>query len=280
MNQQVEINQWLDSAKRFPLLTANQEINLGRQVRDWLDAEDPTPKQIKRGIRAKDRMISCNLRLVVTIANRYKFRVSGTPAISIVDLYQDGVFGLDRAIRKWDPARGYKFSTYAYWWIRQCLNNAIQKLGDGIRMSNNVHTLLGRWSKKPGEQTIQEFAAEFGYTEDAICSALEYKRRARPCSLDVTIETSDGNAKLVDVLPDRNTTIAFMDQQRDLEDMISRMKEINPELMYWQERRHLDGIAANRAALEMNLSNSALHERLRSVFLTDSLLRRDAVALL
>jgi len=112
---------FLNEMARYPLLTAREEIELA--------------KQIERGDRrAKDRMINSNLRLVVSIAKRY--RDHGVP---LLDLIQEGIFGLIRAVEKFDWRRGFKFSTYATWWIRQAVQRAVANKARSIRIP--VHVL-------------------------------------------------------------------------------------------------------------------------------------------
>ena len=109
---------WYRHHCNAPLLTAEQETQLGRQIQAWLQHPDgpdgAPPVVIRRGRRARDRMVQSNVRLVFSVAGR--FRISDRDRD---DLIQEGIIGLQRAAEKFDPARGYKFSTYAYWWIRQ-----------------------------------------------------------------------------------------------------------------------------------------------------------------
>ena len=135
------VRSYLRDIGRVPLLTHEQEITLGRQVQELMDLEsleaeleskagekpsrDALAKasglssiQLKRklqhGRRAKERMVAANLRLVVSVAKKYTKR-----NMELLDLIQEGTIGLVRGVEKFDPTRGYKFSTYAYWWIRQ-----------------------------------------------------------------------------------------------------------------------------------------------------------------
>jgi RNA polymerase primary sigma factor len=115
------LRQFLNEVARHRLLTAGEEVELA--------------KRIERGDqRAKDRMVSCNLRLVVSIAKHYQGQ-----RISLLDLIQDGVLGLIRAAEKFDHRRGYKFSTYATWWIRQAIERGIANKSRTIRVP--VHIL-------------------------------------------------------------------------------------------------------------------------------------------
>jgi RNA polymerase primary sigma factor len=112
---------FLNSIGRYPLLTASEEVVLA--------------KAIERGdARAKERMINCNLRLVVSIAKRY--RGNGVP---FLDLIQDGTIGLNRAVEKFDWRKGYKFSTYATWWIRQAVQRSVSGQSRTIRVPTHVH---------------------------------------------------------------------------------------------------------------------------------------------
>ncbi len=120
------ISWYLSNIGRVPLLTPAEEIELGNQVQKMMaitedgqlneKTKEFTPQQkrtIKIGRRAKERMMKANLRLVVSVAKE------------LLDLVQEGSLGLERAVEKFDPTRGYKFSTYAFWWIRQSMTRAI-----------------------------------------------------------------------------------------------------------------------------------------------------------
>ena len=111
----------MQNVGRYPLLTAAEEVALA--------------KRIERGDReAKERMINSNLRLVISIAKRYQNR-----SLPLLDLFQEGVIGLNRAVEKFDWRRGYKFSTYATWWIRQACQRAVSGQSATIRVPTHVH---------------------------------------------------------------------------------------------------------------------------------------------
>jgi RNA polymerase primary sigma factor len=142
---------FLNEASRFPLLTAREEVELA--------------KRIERGdLDAKHRMVSSNLRLVVSIAKRYQGH-----DLPLLDLIQEGVLGLIRAVEKFDWRRGYKFSTYATWWIRQAVQRGIATRARTIRLPVNVtererkiarvqSDLTARLGRVPSEQEIAEEA--------------------------------------------------------------------------------------------------------------------------
>ncbi len=128
------VTRYLKEIGKIPLLTPVEEIELGHKVKRMLALKDVPDDQLTKadrriihiGRRAKKRMIEGNLRLVVNIAKKWNFGIHFT----IMDVIQEGNIGLHRAVEKFDPERGYKFSTYAYWWIRQGI---VRGLGDKDR---------------------------------------------------------------------------------------------------------------------------------------------------
>lgn len=140
------VGAWMDAAGRYPLLTAAEELHLGAMVQAWQQwpgGADLAPAGVRRrGLRARDRMVTANLRLVVAVAKRYQ-RYAALRAVEFEDLLQAGAVGLQRGIEKYDPARGYKLSTYSYWWIRQALPREIWR-GGLVRIPQNVGEKLQR----------------------------------------------------------------------------------------------------------------------------------------
>jgi len=160
----------LKQSKRYPLLTAKEEITLARQVHDWLalgDVAKPTPKQrsiIRKGQRARERFFLCNIRLVVDCAGKYS-NISST--LTLEDLIQEGLLGLDSAIRKFDPTLGYKFSTYSYWWIRQSMTRSINKFSRIIHLPTGANDVVRKatdymkaykseWGKLPPTELVAQ----------------------------------------------------------------------------------------------------------------------------
>lgn len=115
---------FFELAGRYPLLSTIEEIELGRKIQRWLQDPDPSPQIKRAGLRARDRFVMCNLRLVIMVAKKYKSRLKET-TMTFSDILQEGTIGLQRAAEKYDPECGYKMSTYAYWWIKQRINRAI-----------------------------------------------------------------------------------------------------------------------------------------------------------
>ena len=174
---------------KHDLLTAAEEVTLA--------------KRIERGDRqAKERMINSNLRLVVHIAKRYRGR-----GVSFGDLIQEGVIGLNRAVEKFDWRKGFKFSTYATWWIRQACQRAISNQSRTIRVPAHVHerraklARLGReFEVEHGrEPTSEELAAMSGYEEQHVEEALGAVEAS--VSLNQAVG-EDGDGELGDLLAD------------------------------------------------------------------------------
>ena len=131
------ITWYLATIGREPLLTPAEEIELGNQVQTMMrlteegerELTDQEKKLLRVGKRSKQRMMKANLRLVVSVAKKYQGK-----GLELLDLIQEGSLGLERAVEKFDPTRGYKFSTYAFWWIRQSMTRAIACQSRTIRL--------------------------------------------------------------------------------------------------------------------------------------------------
>lgn len=135
------LTQYLNQISRYPLLTKNQEIILARQMHDWYNNPDATPRQQKLGKRAYHKLINCNLRLVVNIAKRYKARAKRT---ELLDIIQEGNLGLAHGLKKFDPERGYALSTYIYWWIRQGITRFLSVSDRLIRLPSGASDILNK----------------------------------------------------------------------------------------------------------------------------------------
>jgi RNA polymerase sigma factor (sigma-70 family) len=147
---------WLGQAGRIPLLTAAEELHLGCLVRRWQDhpkglAEDPAKPDpehravIRRGLRARDRMVSANLRLVAHVTRKRRSSLGiHIPDADLPDLLQAGAIGLQRGVEKFDPSRGYRVSTFCYWWVRQALNRDVDWCARTIRIAAGRTDLLCR----------------------------------------------------------------------------------------------------------------------------------------
>jgi RNA polymerase primary sigma factor len=208
----------MNAAGRTPLLTAEEEIILGRSVAKMLALLESNPsgpytkeqqRILTRGRRARDRMVTANMRMVVVIAKQYRKRCDH---LSHEDLMQEGTFGLIRAIEKFDTERGYKFSTYAYWWIRQSINRACTTYDRAIRLPIHVAervTKLRAWIasrlEKHGAPTLDQCAEFLQVDRETARSYLQHVHGA--ISLDSKIRGSDTETmSLLDTISDRGET--------------------------------------------------------------------------
>lgn len=191
---------FLNSIGRVPLLTADQEIELSRAVQAGLAAEALPPSAerdriIAIGQKAKRKMVEANLRLVVAIAKKYQNR-----GLELLDLIQEGTLGLDRAAEKFDASKGYKFSTYAYWWIRQGITRAIANDAKTIRIPIHINEKLNKVKRVKRKLTAElgrspsmtELAAEMGIDIAKLSDLLAATRETY--SLDRQVKNGDGDS--------------------------------------------------------------------------------------
>ncbi len=251
------VRTYLHEIGRVPLLTHEQEIVLGKQVQqlmellavqenltetlereptqqEWADKVDMTvdelEKHLQRGQRAKQKMIEANLRLVVAIAKKYQKR-----NLEFLDLIQEGTLGLERGVEKFDPTKGYKFSTYAYWWIRQAITRAIAQQARTIRLPIHITEKLNKIKK-----VQRELSQSLGRSPNAveIAEALElepkqvreYLLMARqPISLDLRIGDNQ-DTELQDLLEDEDASPEDYTVQESLRsDIQGMLLELTPQ---------------------------------------------------
>jgi RNA polymerase nonessential primary-like sigma factor len=223
------VRSYLRDIGRVPLLSHEQEITLGRQVQELMqieelreelrlrcggeeptlealaDAADLAPALLRRrlqaGRRAKERMVAANLRLVVSVAKKYTRR-----NMELLDLIQEGTIGLVRGVEKFDPTRGYKFSTYAYWWIRQGITRAIAEKSRTIRLPIHITETLNKLKKGQRElsqelgrtPTVTELATYVELPEEEVKDLL--CRARQPVSLETKVGDGE-DTELLDLLP-------------------------------------------------------------------------------
>ena len=203
------VTSYLKEIGRTPLLKSEDEVKLANQIQAMLpllEKEDLTPEEqkiVREGQLAKRKMTQANLRLVVSIAKKYQNR-----GLSLLDLIQEGSIGLMRAAEKFDPSKGYKFSTYSYWWIRQAMTRAIANYARTIRLPihitqdlNKIKKVNRQLSQKLGRKpTDAEVAEELDIEITKLRSLAESARMTRPRSLNATID--ENQTELGQILPD------------------------------------------------------------------------------
>ena len=245
------VRAYLRDIGRIPLLEHDEEIILGRRVQKLMeleeqrkelslddqglaDAYDVPLKTIKRELRdgkkAKEKMVTANLRLVVSVAKKYTKR-----NMELLDIIQEGTIGLVRGVEKFDPGRGYKFSTYAYWWIRQGITRAIAEKSRAIRLPIHVTENLNKLKKAQRElsqmngympsvfQLSDHLELSVDDIKDLMCKARQ------PTSLEIKIGENRDTA-LIDLLEDE-TQLPEMILERncikeDMREMIADLPEM------------------------------------------------------
>jgi RNA polymerase primary sigma factor len=232
---------WHDQAGRYPLLTPAQEIHYGQQVRAWLDHPDPVPEGIKRrGQRARDRFVRANLRLVINMAEKYR----SVPSQYADDLIQAGNLGLMRGVEKFDPTRGYKFSTYAYWWIRQGIHSFLEHHGRSIRLPTThaaqytkLQTAMLELSERLNRPpTRQELARETGWTLETIDRVAT--RPSATVSLDAPNLRRDDGGTVADAIADPSPELLELVEGADqLERLTAALRVLSPmaERIIWDQ---------------------------------------------
>jgi RNA polymerase primary sigma factor len=238
------VHTYLKSIGRTSLLTAEQEVDLAKRIEAGLFAEHKLEtatgldEAFRRdlelvaedGRRAKAHMLEANLRLVVSVAKKYSDR-----GLSLLDVVQEGNLGLIRAVEKFDYTKGYKFSTYAMWWIRQAIQRGFADSARTIRLPVHVLEMLSKLSRVERdmhqrlgrEPTPEELAVELDRTPDQIEELLRTSRQ--PISLDSTIG-EDGETSIGDLIEDVDAPEAseLVDRQLMAEQLRSALDALTP----------------------------------------------------
>ena len=246
------VRSYLRDIGRIPLLEHDEEILLGRQVQRLMEIKaceellsnpnneelanslGTTIKELKKDIRngekAKDKMVTANLRLDVSIAKKYTKR-----NMELLDIIQEGTIGLVRGVEKFDPGRGYKFSTYAYWWIRQGITRAIAEKSRAIRLPIHVTENLNKLKKAQRELSqlngempnVFQLAEYLDFTVDDIKDLMCKARQ--PTSLEIKIGENRDTA-LIDLLEDETQLPDFLLERQFIKEDIRELIGDLPEM--------------------------------------------------
>ena len=248
------VRAYLEEIGRKPLLTPEQEVVYSKAVQaqvrleelkaqlaeklgyepaleQWAEAASLTIDELRTGLnaghRAKQKMVEANLRLVVSIAKKYI-----KSDVEFLDLIQEGSVGLQRGVEKFDPAKGYRFSTYAYWWIRQGITRAIAEKSRMVRLPIHIHeklnkikTVQRRLTQTLGRSATHEEVAEaLNLSPQKVRDFLKYSRQ--PISLDLRLGDNQGTELgelLEDDAPSPEDYVTLTTLRADLAEMMTHL---------------------------------------------------------
>ena len=273
---------YLTDIGQYPLLTKDDEVRLAQQIEggnaareQMLRAKTLSPakkRELRRcarhGDEAQRTFVQSNLRLVVSIAKKYQ--ASGLP---LLDLIQEGNLGLMHAVEKFDWRKGFKFSTYATWWIRQAITRGIANTGRTIRLPVHAGDTLARVQKAQSRlelkfgrpPTIKELCDECEMPEDKLIEALRF--RSEPISLSEPLR-EDGDAELGDVVEDRSAESPFdvaavKMMPAAIEKLLQPLDEREQKIL--RMRFGLDGAGEIRTLEDVGAEMNLTRERIRQI---------------
>ncbi|MFC9395866.1 sigma-70 family RNA polymerase sigma factor [Streptomyces sp. NPDC057027] len=277
------VGMYLDEIARTPLLDAAKEVELSQTIEAGVYAQQILDEEVEseaggatreelealvaEGERAKDLFIKSNLRLVVAVARRYPR--SGLP---LLDLIQEGNAGLVRAVEKFDYAKGFKFSTYATWWIRQAITRSIADQSRTIRLPVHLVEELGRirrvqreFNREHGrEPEPAEIAEELGSTPARVTDVLDWARD--PVSLNMSVD-DEGETQFGDLLEDTSAvspeqSVLTLLRSEELDDLIDKLDHRTASII---RMRYGIEDGRERTLTEVGKEHGLTRERIRQI---------------
>ena len=271
----------LSYISRAPLLTPLEEIELGRRIKqrnNLLDQQENrrlTPRELricKRGEKAKDRMVTANLRLVAHVARKYQ---TVPKSMSYGDIIQEGTIGLMRAAEKFDPERGYKFSTYAYWWIRQGITRAISQQDRMIKLPCNAEDIMHKMRKHARTYfdahghypTLEESAMHIGTPRDQ----LERLLKMSTSVTSLNFRSQDTDNEIIDLIYDEtaDTPITAADKSESFQQLHQAVNRLSDDERFVIESYYgLDGkpsVTLGEIADTKSVSREAIRQRVMKI---------------
>ncbi|MFF3607450.1 MULTISPECIES: sigma-70 family RNA polymerase sigma factor [unclassified Streptomyces] len=277
------VGMYLDEIARTPLLDAAKEVELSQTIEAGVYAQQILDEEVEseaggatreelealvaEGERAKDLFIKSNLRLVVAVARRYPR--SGLP---LLDLIQEGNAGLVRAVEKFDYAKGFKFSTYATWWIRQAITRSIADQSRTIRLPVHLVEELGRirrvqreFNREHGrEPEPAEIAEELGSTPERVTDVLDWARD--PVSLNMSVD-DEGETQFGDLLEDTSAvspeqSVLTLLRSEELDDLIDKLDHRTASII---RMRYGIEDGRERTLTEVGKEHGLTRERIRQI---------------
>lgn len=225
------MSRYMSTVLKYPLLNKEQEILLARQVQAWVTADAPDRKTVRVGRRAYEKLINCNLRLVISIARRYSNRCKLT---EMLDIIQEGNIGLAHGVKKYDPERGYALSTYVYWWVRQAITRYLSTNDRLIKLPSHAVDMLAKmraWTPIFQEAhgrapTLEECAEYCGTNPKRMADYLE--RASDASSLD-RIVSDDSDLALVDCVGTDSDLMEELEDSYERERISGLLDKLDPD---------------------------------------------------
>ncbi|MBC1221529.1 RpoD/SigA family RNA polymerase sigma factor [Nostoc sp. UCD121] len=286
------VRSYLKEIGRYPLLAPEQEITLARLVQQMMAVEQqrqalvlqlnrqPSDLElatslgqnvaelqsvVQQGQKAKQKMVTANLRLVVSVAKKYQ-----NHNLEFLDLIQEGTLGLHKGVEKFDPNRGYKLSTYAYWWIRQEITRAIGEKSRTIRLPIHLTEILNKIKKVQRESfqklgrhaTVSEIAEELNLKPNQVREYFSVSKQ--PVSLDLRVGDNQ-DTELLDILPDESMSsderLTKELLHLDLNNLLASLPPIQREILilrFGLENDHQ--LSLTEVGLRLNLSRERIRQ--------------------